>query len=333
MIKLNVRSNIAEHIKGTLELTAKRVRVLDNYIGIYNALDRYLVEHHGAKDELGKEHVLGFYDSKLKEGTGLSYMQKIVRALRDLSLFMQTKGLDAYYLAEPVLPPPKKKAYFIPTREQVAAFIKYLDKTASTRKSTGPGRAYCLTTAALIFRIVYLGGTRPGEACRLPINGIDYEQQRIYVHESKGAKSRYVYLPEGVMELLKRQEAYLKRLHPGQHLIYIFPKPKKLQSPFGESFLGTIIREFWFELFPELNDNFRPTPHTLRHAYCVHAIDRWNAEGIDVDSHLPYLSAQMGHSTLDDTLYYYHQIHASSQAIRSHLEQDNAVSKEFLNGI
>lgn len=332
MTELKVTSNIAEHIKEFKDFTAKSLKLMDGIIAMLNDLDKYLSEHNCAKDELSKELVMGFYNSKADKKLSRSYLYKIAKLLRELSIFMQVKGLHAYYLEDPMLPPAKDKAYYIPPRERIAKLVTYLDQQASEAKPIISGSSYSLTAAALIIRVSYLGGTRPGEACSLLVDNIEFENHRIYIPQSKGPKSRYVYLPQGLMELLKRQLAYLRTLHQGKKLIYIFPSSKELNKPFCMGYLSQILKNAWIALFPDSNDNFRPTMHTMRHAYCVHTINRWGAEGIDTNAYMPYLSSQLGHIKVNDTLYYYHQIDASGQAIKKELEEDNEVAKEILNG-
>ena len=48
----------------------------------------------------------------------------------------------------------------------------------------------------------------------------------------------------------------------------------------------------------------KPRLHDLRHAFAVAAILRWHAEGEDVNSMMPYLSAYLGHRKLSDTYWY-----------------------------
>lgn len=138
-------------------------------------------------------------------------------------------------------------------------------------------------------------------------------------------------MPKGLILLIRKYDDYVR--HQGIVSLFVFPgaikKDKELKA-ISIGLLDSVFRTEWEALFGD-NRNFKPNPYSLRHAYCVHTIDRWVAENREINSLLPFLSSQLGHSTLDDTLYYYHQINASSQAIRTYLERDNHISKEFLN--
>ena len=46
----------------------------------------------------------------------------------------------------------------------------------------------------------------------------------------------------------------------------------------------------------------------LRHTFCVHRLDDWVREGRDVSAMLPYLSAYVGHSSIESTDYYLHLV-------------------------
>ena len=50
----------------------------------------------------------------------------------------------------------------------------------------------------------------------------------------------------------------------------------------------------------------RPTPYAFRHRFAYANLERWAAEGRDVDAMLPYLSRFMGHATFSSTYYYVH---------------------------
>ena len=60
----------------------------------------------------------------------------------------------------------------------------------------------------------------------------------------------------------------------------------------------------------------RPTVHALRHAFVVDRINLWMKEGISLETMMPYLSRYLGHSGINDTMYYYHQVSEAFQIVR-----------------
>ena len=51
-------------------------------------------------------------------------------------------------------------------------------------------------------------------------------------------------------------------------------------------------------------DRRPPRPYECRHSFCTHTIERWVAEGRDVNAMMPILSAYVGHSKVADTYWY-----------------------------
>ena len=49
-----------------------------------------------------------------------------------------------------------------------------------------------------------------------------------------------------------------------------------------------------------------PRPYDLRHAFAVHRLTAWYAQGVDIQAHLPWLSAYMGHVNVLGTEDYLH---------------------------
>ena len=60
----------------------------------------------------------------------------------------------------------------------------------------------------------------------------------------------------------------------------------------------------------------RPTVHALRHAFVVDRMNKWMMEGVPLEVMMPYLIRYLGHSGLNDTLYYYHHVRKAFQIAR-----------------
>ncbi len=73
----------------------------------------------------------------------------------------------------------------------------------------------CVTdeTIRTIVSLLYGTGMRLMEACRLRVKDLDFERKQIVVREGKGAKDRYVPMPEKLVERLKRQLLFVEKLH------------------------------------------------------------------------------------------------------------------------
>ncbi len=63
--------------------------------------------------------------------------------------------------------------------------------------------------------LIYATGLRLSEVLHLKLTGIDFDRMQLRVRKGKGAKDRYVVLPECLLELLRR---YYKTYRPEGYL-------------------------------------------------------------------------------------------------------------------
>ena len=74
----------------------------------------------------------------------------------------------------------------------------------------------------------------------------------------------------------------------------------------SEGFVAENFRRFWNLAFPDFTGDIYPRAYDLRHHFAWANINRWAADGMDVNVMLPYLMRYMGHQTIKQTLYYFH---------------------------
>jgi integrase/recombinase XerD len=142
---------------------------------------------------------------------------------------------------------------------------------------------------------VYTCGLRLYEALYLQVTDIDSDRMRIHVHRGKGAKDRYVPLPESTLYLLRD---YWKR---HRNPLWIFPRlgrssregPTATRPMAKASVQGALRR-----VLRQLNITKRISIHTLRHSYATHLLEA----GVNIRRIQQYL----GHSSLNSTMIYLH---------------------------
>ena len=143
---------------------------------------------------------------------------------------------------------------------------------------------------------IYSCGLRLQEGLFLQVSDIDGKRKLIHVHRGKGAKDRYVPLPDATYALLRRY--WLTHRNPK----LIFPAlgrgcnlgPTSLapmaiesvQGAFREAKIAAAIRKR------------RVSIHTLRHSYATHLLEA----GVNIRAIQRYL----GHSQLETTMVYLH---------------------------
>ena len=142
---------------------------------------------------------------------------------------------------------------------------------------------------------VYSCGLRLNEALNLQVSDIDSERMRIHVHRGKGAKDRYVPLPEATLHSLRD---YWK-LH--RNPTWIFPRLGRsckegptAKIPMNKASVQGALRR----VLKQLKIKKRVSVHTLRHSYATHLLEA----GVNIRRIQQYL----GHRSLNTTMVYLH---------------------------
>ena len=156
----------------------------------------------------------------------------------------------------------------------------------------------------VLFRMMYCCGMRPSEPLSLKNEDVDLKTGDIYIRQAKGSKDRHIIMSEDMRQLCIKYNAFAGR-----------------REWFFQKWDGAPLPTYWMDsqfhkcingssLFKRGN----PRPYDLRHAFATRNLMRWTDEGRDVMTLLPYLSAYMGHSQFQYTLYY---VHLLSERLRS----------------
>jgi integrase/recombinase XerD len=174
-------------------------------------------------------------------------------------------------------------------REKKLPTVLSLDEIRTILKAvnTPQNKAY-LTT-------VYSCGLRLHEALNLQVHDKASHRMRIHVHRGKGAKDRYVPLPQSTLHILRN---YWK-CH--RNPVWIFPRlgrngqeASAASSPMDQSSVRGALRR----VLVQINFKKRVTVHTLRHSYATHLLEA----GVNIRRIQQYL----GHSSLNSTMVYLH---------------------------
>ena len=161
------------------------------------------------------------------------------------------------------------------------------------------------------FRTVYSCGLRLNEALALQVGDIDSERMRIHVHRGKGAKDRFVPLPESTLQVLRQ---YWKT---HRHPTLLFPKTNQkgvvvanTRQTMHESTVQGALRR----VVTELQFTRNVSVHCLRHSYATHLLEA----GVN----LRLLQQYLGHTSLKTTARYLHL---------TNMGQEDAAAK--INGV
>lgn len=146
-----------------------------------------------------------------------------------------------------------------------------------------------------LFLFLYSTGARIEEALNIDICQIEWSERRIKI-TGKGNKERFLFLHPLVIEELKdrylpQREEYLKKMgKEGEKALFIGSRASRL--PFSSCH---IIFDKYKERL-KWTKNF--TPHTLRHSFATHMMDR----GMDIR----VVEELLGHKSISTTQIYTH---------------------------
>ena len=142
---------------------------------------------------------------------------------------------------------------------------------------------------------VYTCGLRLHEALFLQVTDIDAQRMRLHVHRGKGAKDRYVPLPESTLYVLR--DYWRHHRNP----VWIFPRlgrsskegPSATKPMAKASVQGALRR-----VLNQLKIKHRVSIHTLRHSYATHLLE--------ASVNIRRIQQYLGHSSLNSTMIYLH---------------------------
>lgn len=151
-----------------------------------------------------------------------------------------------------------------------------------------PRYRVCLST-------IYSCGLRLQEGTHLQVADIDRSRMVIHIRHGKGAKDRYVPLPERTLILLRE----FWKTH--QNPVWLFPSPGRggigmatAREPLSKSSVQSAFKS----ALKKSGNNKRASVHTLRHSYATHLLEA----GVN----LRLIQEYLGHSSPATTSIYTH---------------------------
>jgi len=155
-------------------------------------------------------------------------------------------------------------------------------------------------SCATIFGLIAATGLRISEATALARSDVDLKRGLLHIQHAKFGKSRWVPLHPTTTRAL---QCYVQRrnfdpLAAGTAAFFVFD--------YGRS-ASTRSLEYAFQLLRRRlkwrarGGHPAPRIHDLRHSFVCHRLERWYAEGLDIDRHILALSTVLGHTKVTDT--------------------------------
>lgn len=254
-----------------------------------------------------------------RENEGKRYHAYRISVLRQLAIYMVSLGYECYI--------PSKfsaKSYKIPyvmNNVEIRAFIQVADEYVPRINAN---RFNILAEEyKVLFRFIYCCGLRVSEARKLKIKDIDFEKCTAVLKHSKGNNDRLIYIAKDVCEMCLNLINILHKKY-NFHSEYLFPSSNPTK-PLQAASINLKFKEFWNKT-PHVKTDRHPTVHSLRYSFVVARMNRWMENGENLNALMPYLSKYLGHSCVENTYYYYHQIESAFTIVR----QKDKLSKTII---
>lgn len=253
--------------------------------------DAYSTHHQATM--LDRATVEGWVTEQLRSsGTYRSWMSYI----RDFGRWMTIhRDPGAYVLSNAWKAPFVRAHPYLLTADQIHRFFT----AAADVRAASPWR----WQSAAFFTLMHSCGIRAGEARGLLRENVDLKTGHLMILESKGRRSRRLPVTGEILTILRRCDQTSHERFPGREMFFV----SAAGEPVTAASVGVIFRRIWDQAgLPRPADGTQPRPYDFRHHFAYGNLERWMADGTDVAAMLPYLSAYMGHATIDSTFYYVH---------------------------
>lgn len=268
---------------------------------VYGTQERYLKDYQRHMEEqyphldLPDKASTDCFLNKYKGQPGGLY--NAMAPLREFARYLFQLGYRDAYLVPPKQMPklcPEPPYFF--SEEELSAFFRECD----SYYAENPGPRARSIIMPVLFRMLYCCGLRPKEARMLPAENVHLDKKYIDILQSKGPKSRRIYISD---ELAVHLICYNRRVSA------VFPErkyffPRDMEKPYSVQALCYNFGIIWKKTFPGWEGSL-PRIYDFRHHFAWATINRWAREKTDVNAMIPYLMRYMGHNCMKHTLYYF----------------------------
>ena len=294
-------------IQGLIEQKKQSGYIYDSAKYILIQYDKFCIENHVDRSIITKELSDAWQSYHADEAK--SRRASRMSVLWQLAQYMKSQGNECYI--------PSKfsaKSYRVPyvmnereIKELFTVADDYVPKVNADRFNI------LAEEYKVLFRFIYCCGLRVSEARKLKLEDIDFERKTALILRSKGDKDRLIYIADDVCKMCLDM---LDLLHDKYHFYseYLFPSSDP-NTPLQVASINKKFQEFWKKT-SGASDYKYPTVHSLRYSFVVTRMNLWMEKGENLTAMMPYLSKYLGHESVENTYYYYHQIESAFKIVR-----------------
>jgi integrase/recombinase XerD len=264
----------------------------------YSRAMRLLVEHcDKSPDRIAEEELLDYFIHRQEVSGWSPATMRICHA--GIKFFFKHVLKREWHLLLLARAKREKRLPAVLSREEV--------KKVLARVTTFHNYVYLMT--------VYTCGLRLQEGLFLEVSDIDGARKMIHIHRGKGAKDRYVPLPEFTYALLRRYWV----THRNPRLIFPAVGRGQQKAPISQEPMSIdgVQGSFRRAKFDAAIKKRGVSVHTLRHSYATHLLEA----GVN----LRVIQKYLGHSSIETTMVY---LHLTNKGMEDAYQIINAVMKE-----
>lgn len=190
----------------------------------------------------------------------------------------------------------RRKSPYIYSEEEV---VQLLDAAKRLPSATGlRALTYCT-----LFGLLAVTGMRVGEAIHLDRQDVDLQEGVLTIRQTKSGRPRWIPVHASTQRALQAYAQRRDQIRPTSAVSRFFV------SENGSGLTVNIVEWTFRRLSHEIglrgpDDKCGPRIHDLRHAFAVRALQGWYRANVDVEQHLPQLTAYLGHGHVRDTYWY-----------------------------
>jgi integrase len=261
---------------------------------ILKQFDRFCIEIKVQKPELTKEIVIPWSVKKPSEIK--NSMARRVTVIRELAEYLISIGFNAFIA--PNLQQVKVETPHIFKNEELVEFFHYLNLYSTSNK-------WQKLSYTVVFRFYYCMGLRLNEALLIECRDINLKTGTVLIRAAKNLKDRLLYLPDDLLELAIAYDNRINKLIINRKYFFI---SNILGDRIRDTTLCKVFNNIWNKTSYCLIVDKKPTIHGFRHTLVVRKLEEWYSNDMDLSYWLPFLSAHLGHTSVESTFYYIHLV-------------------------
>jgi integrase len=270
-------------------------RSMPSYHITFKSIDAYFVKN-DVQEKALTETLIADWLRSLVKCKPITKNGRITH-LRHFARYLSALEIPAY---EPE--PLKAKSDFVAytfTDEEFAAIITAADGFATVKNRTN-STSYVFP---VLLRILYGCGLRIGEALPLRWGDVNFDNETIFIRETKNYKQRIVPMHSSLVSVLNQYRERKLADNPSSDLLF------ESNQKHGKPYLDWTFRQWFLNILDcaaIANHRKAPfdhaiSPHTLRHYFTYKSFLQSEANGRSLEETAPFLATYLGHNSFQGT--------------------------------